>query len=259
MAVLVSNKGAQTPPKPTRASAGGKRRVQNALLRLFVEKVVSGEFPEDLTLPNEAELAERFKVSRTALREVMQHMGAQGLIRARTRAGTIVLPKENWNYLDPLVLGAALRHTTDERFYLSLIDARQLLEPAAAAQAAASASESDLRIIEAAFDAMVEANARDNEAWSQADLDFHTAIIKASQNWVYAQFVTAIQAVLLASFRLTNRASQSHSEAIRLHQDVWEAISMRRPDAARLAMERLIGLARAEITDALRRIRPSEG
>ena len=80
-------------------------------------------------------------------------------------------------------------------------------------------------------------------------------IINASGNWVYRQFATAIRAALLASFRLTNRASQSHEQAILKHQDVLEAIRMRRPDAARYAMEQLIGVARSEITDALRKAR----
>ena len=95
---------------------------------------------EGSTLPNEAELTDRFGVSRTTLREAMQHLSALGMIRSRTRAGTTILPRENWNYLDPLVLDATLKFGTDDRFYTSLIDARLLLEPAAAAQAASNAT-----------------------------------------------------------------------------------------------------------------------
>ncbi|RZI60032.1 MAG: FadR family transcriptional regulator, partial [Zymomonas sp.] len=168
---------------------------------------------------------------------------------------TIVLPRENWNYLDPIVLDVMLTVGGDDAFYSSLIDARQLLEPAAAAQAAANANARQLYQISKAFEDMVEANSRDTEDWSRADLEFHTAIINASGNWVYRQFASAIRAALLASFRLTNRASQSHEQAILTHQDVLEAIRMRRPDAARHAMEQLIGVARSEMTDALRRAR----
>ncbi|WP_318246602.1 hypothetical protein J4T87_0028565 (plasmid) [Rhizobium sp. T1473] len=53
---------------------------------------------------------------------------------------------------------------------------------------------------------------------------------------------TAIRAALLARVRLTNRASQSHEQAILKHQDVPEAIRMRRPDAAGPAIEQLIGV-----------------
>jgi DNA-binding FadR family transcriptional regulator len=236
-------------------AARGKRGVREALLNNLVKKIVSGELVEGSTLPNEAELTERFGVSRTSLRETMQYMSALGLVRSRTRAGTIVLPKENWNYLDPLVLDVMLAMGADEAFYTSLIDARQLLEPAAAAQAAANATARQLYQISKAFEDMVDANSRDTEAWSKADLEFHTAIINASGNWVYKQFASAIRAALLASFRLTNRASQSHDQAIAKHQDVLEAIRMRRPDAARYAMEQLIGVARSEIMEALRRSR----
>ncbi|MEW9308925.1 FadR/GntR family transcriptional regulator [Labrys neptuniae] len=234
-------------------AAHGKRSVREALLRQFVEKIVSGEFAENATLPNEAELTQQLGVSRTSLRETMQYLSALGMIRSRTRAGTTVLPRENWNYLDPLVLDAVLKFGTDERFYVSLIEARQLLEPAAAALAAAHAGARDLLHISNALEEMVEANSRDNEAWSRADLDFHTAIINASGNWVYRQFATAIRAALLASFRLTNRASQSHENAITKHRAVFDAIRLREPEAARQAMMRLIDVARDEITEALRK------
>ena len=231
----------------------GKRGVREGLLQLFVENIVSGEMAEGLTLPNEAELTIRFGVSRTTLRETMQHLSAIGMIRSRTRAGTTVLSKDCWNYLDPLVLDATLKFGMDDHFYTSLVDARQQLEPAAAAQAAANATAQHLQTISDAFNAMVDANGRDTEAWSRADLDFHTAIIDASGNWVYRQFATAVRAALLASFRLTNRASQSHEQALLKHQDVLEAIRMRRPDAAREAMQQLIGAARTDLTDALRK------
>lgn len=236
----------------------GRRTVREELLKKLIGQIVSGALAEGLILPNEAELSEAYGVSRTSLREAMQYLSALGMVRSRTRAGTTVLPRENWNYLDSLVLDATLALSNDRRFYDSLLDARQVLEPAAAAQAAANATAKQLAQIAEAFEDMVAANARDNEAWSQADLEFHTAIINASGNWVFRQFATAIRAALLASFRLTNRASQSHEYAIARHQDVLDAIRMRRPDAARFAMEQLIGTARMELSDALRAAKPKE-
>ena len=43
---------------------------------------------------------------------------------------------------------------------------------------------------------MVESNSRDDEAWSRADLAFHTAIIEASGNWIYRHFASVIRAAL---------------------------------------------------------------
>ena len=242
-------------PAPADHEAGeaapGRRRVQESLLAALIDAIVSGEMPEGSTLPNEVELTDRFKVSRTALREAMQVLGTQGLVRSRTRAGTIVLPSDNWNFLDPMILDAALRFRADVTFYASLLEARSLLEPEAAALAATRASARQVAQIEGAFLRMIEANARDNEAWSRADLEFHSAIIAASGNWIYRHFVSAIRAALLASFRLTNRHTPSHDHVIRAHRAVLEAIRLRKPQEARAAMEALMVTARSELGEIL--------
>ncbi|SMF20594.1 DNA-binding transcriptional regulator, FadR family [Xaviernesmea oryzae] len=230
---------------------GGRRPVKDNLLHVLVDKIVSGEIAEGSTLPNEAELKEHYGVSRTTLRESMQHLVAQGMVRSRTRAGTIVMPREQWNYLDPIVLDAAMRHPKDERFYKSLVDARLVLEPAAAAAAAENATTRQIMVIAEAFDDMVAAHSLYTDAWSDADLEFHTAIINASGNWVFRQFATAIGAALLASFRITNRASQSHERALDIHRAVLEAIRMRDREGARRAMEVLVNGARRELAEAL--------
>ncbi|EUB98780.1 GntR domain protein [Rhizobium sp. CF080] len=230
---------------------GGRRPVKDNLLHVLIDRIVSGEIAEGSTLPNEADLQELYGVSRTTLRESMQHLVAQSMVRSRTRGGTIVLPRDQWNYLDPIVLDAAMRHPKDERFYQSLVDARMVLEPAAAEAAAINATTRQIMVIAEAFDEMVAAHSRYTDAWSQADLQFHTAIINASGNWVYRQFAAAIGAALLASFRITNRASQSHEYALNIHRAVLDAIRMRDPQGARRAMETLVAGARRELSEVL--------
>lgn len=244
-----------TPPKPRATVATDPsamtRKAMGGVLSELVENVVSGSWPAGELLPSEEILLERLGVSRPTLREGLQHMVAQGLIRSRPRAGTVVLPQASWNLLDPLVLEAALRHVKDRKFYDNLIDARMLIEPEAAAQAAANGSPRALAQIGLAFADMVESEGRDTESWSIADLTFHTTIIEASDNWVLRQFIVAIRAALMTSFRMTNRASQSHDQAIETHRKVHDAIQRRSPSAARTAMQELIGLARADMDRSL--------
>jgi len=232
-------------------AGAGRSKVREALVSALVEAIVSGEMPENATLPNEAELMARYKVSRTALREAMQFLSAQGMVRARTRAGTVVLPGEEWNFLDPVVLDAALRHRANTSFYEALLEARALLEPEAAGLAAARATARQVALIEEAFFAMVESNSRDDEAWSRADLAFHTAIIEASGNWIYRHFASAIRAALLVTFRLTHRHSTSHADVVAMHRDVLEAIRLRKPEEASAAMNALIKLARKDLAVVL--------
>jgi DNA-binding FadR family transcriptional regulator len=229
----------------------GRSKVREGLVSALVEAIVSGEMPENATLPNETELMARYKVSRTALREAMQFLSAQGMVRSRTRAGTVVLPGDKWNFLDPMVLDAALRHRANTSFYEALLEARALLEPEAASLAAIRATARQVADIEEAFLAMIESNSRDNEAWSRADLAFHTAIIEASGNWIYRHFGSAIRAALLVTFRLTHRQTTSHGEAVAMHRNVLEAIRLRKPEEAAAAMDVLIKLARKELAAVL--------
>ena len=243
----ISSRNRATSVRP----GAGRSKVREALVSALVEAIVSGEMPENATLPNEAELMARYKVSRTALREAMQFLTAQGMVRARTRAGTVVLPGEEWNFLDPVVLDAALRHRANTSFYEALLEARALLEPEAARRAAARATARQVALIEEAFLAMVESNSRDDKSWSRADLAFHTAIIEASGNWIYRHFGSAIRAALLVTFRLTHRHTTSHGDAVAMHRDVLEAIRLRKPDEASAAMDALIKLARKELAVVL--------
>lgn len=243
-------------PTSTRATVAQRpqtasRRAMNGVLNELIENVVSGAWPQGEHLPAEDVLLAHFAVSRSTLRESLQHMIAAGLIHSRPRAGTIVQPQSEWNLLDPMVLDAALRHIHDRSFYDSLVDARMLIEPEAAALAAENGSPRRLARISEAFADMVDAEGRDTESWSVADLAFHSAIIEASGNWVFRQFIVAIRAALMASFRMTNRYSQSHNEAIDMHRAVYDAIQHRQPEEARAAMRKLIGLAREDMSRTL--------
>ena len=48
----------------------------------------------------ESELADRFGVSRSVLREAMKTLAAKGLVRAKSRVGTRVNPRAAWNFVD---------------------------------------------------------------------------------------------------------------------------------------------------------------
>ena len=70
--------------------------------------------------------------SRTALRDALLTLAAKGLIEARKRAGTRVRPPSDWNRLDAHVLGWMGEIEPDLDFVRGLIEARLVIEPAAA-------------------------------------------------------------------------------------------------------------------------------
>lgn len=232
-----------------RKSTGRPReRVTSTLAKL----ILSGEIAPGNRLPTEAELGEQMAVSRTALRESVRMLAGKGLVESQPRIGTVVLPQSQWNQLDPDLLAWREDLPPDIEFIRALIEAREVLEPAAAAFAARRATGQDLGKIADAFEAMCAAEARADsiEASVEADEAFHLAILMASHNAVFANFAAVIGSALRSSFRLTTSASENYSATLQMHGDVLEAIRMRDSARAEKLMSQLISVASRDLVKA---------
>ncbi|MGH6798366.1 MAG: FadR/GntR family transcriptional regulator, partial [Roseiarcus sp.] len=129
----------------------------------------------------------------------------------------------------------------------SLIEARRIIEPAAAALAAKRATAADLARIEQAYLGM-ERNLRTNlEACCEADLRFHVGVVAASHNVVLRGLTGTIEAALRATFAITNRLASAQSRALSAHQAVFECVRMRDADGARLATIELLEIAARDL------------
>lgn len=219
--------------------------VRVRVLATLGQRVVSGHYPVGSNLPTEAQLCEEFGVSRTAMREAIKMLSAKGLVESRQRAGTRILPAANWNRLDPDVLDWSAS-APDPDFMQALIEARLVIEPAAARMAASRATSADLAEIEAGFIAMKAAPLSDLEACADADVRFHLAILHASHNPVFTGLGNLIRNALSNAFQLTTSISQSYVATLDAHGDVLEAIRLRQPEIAHERMRSLIDIASSD-------------
>ncbi|MGC5170116.1 GntR family transcriptional regulator [Microbacterium sp. DT81.1] len=80
------------------AATGTRRREIESWLR---EQVIGGR--EGDPLPSEAELAEKFGVSRMTARQAMQSLAAQGLVRRQRGSGTFIAPQPMHRHSGPLM------------------------------------------------------------------------------------------------------------------------------------------------------------
>ena len=85
------------------------------------------------------------------------------------------------------------------------------------------------------------------EAASQADLDFHLAIIHASHNGLFITVGGALKSALRVSSRMLARHAAAPVEDLALHDGVRAAIFDRDPEAAFRAMTGLLEAARARV------------
>jgi DNA-binding FadR family transcriptional regulator len=228
------------------SAAGG--RVHDAVVRTIGAWVLGGRFAPGSVLPREDELAAQFGVSRTSIREATKVLSAKGLIEMRQRIGVRVRSRDDWRLLDPAVLAWHPDLRRDPELVASLLEARRIIEPAAAELAARRGTAADLAAIEAAYLAMERAIPHDLEACCDADLAFHRSIITASHNVVLRGLIGTIEAALRASFLITTQLMENQVRTLSVHKDVLEKIRLRDTAGARHAMNRLLDVAADDLS-----------
>jgi len=232
------------------ASRSRSRSAHDLVTHGIGHAIIEGQFPVGSTLPGDAELMERFAVSRTALREAMKTLAAKGLIESKTKVGTRVLGQKSWNMFDADILEWRLQLGVDRPFLESLFEIRQALEPLAAATAALYRTDDDIERIRSELMAMRLPD-QTKESFTRADLAFHRAILDASANPFLQSMGSVIEAALAASFTITSPVDspQRFELSKQQHGAIFDAIAARDPQAASRAMSTVIlqGAMGAEI------------
>lgn len=62
------------------------------------QEILKGTYLPSSILPSEIELSDKFQASRTAIREAVKMLAAKGMLLARPRIGTRVMPSSHWNF-----------------------------------------------------------------------------------------------------------------------------------------------------------------
>lgn len=221
-----------------------KPRVHRHVVKTLAQRILGNELLPGSLLPSEPDLCESLNISRSAVREAVKVLGSKGLVAARPRTGTVVRAREDWNLLDPDLLSWSMELQPSAELVLSLIEARQVIEPAAARFAALRASAADIALMEQAFAHMSRHKAeQDFDAFNRADIDFHTALLRASHNIVFQQLSNTIGAALGYSFRLTVARAREPGGSLPNHGEVIERIRRRDAEGAFASMARLLNIA----------------
>src|SRR3989475_9716028 len=107
-------------------------RIYEEIVRQVKQLIAEGRLKTGDRLPPERELAEKFVVSRTSVREALRALESLGFIEIRAGEGTFVREMS----VDELVGPLALVLTSQREAIGELFEARRGLEPAIAALAA---------------------------------------------------------------------------------------------------------------------------
>jgi len=215
-------------------------------------RIVQQSLPAGTVLPTEDELASRFSVGRSAVREGVKVLAGKGLLETRTSAGTRVRPRSSWNLLDADVLRwrFALADPADLR---AVADLRVALEPGAARLAAEAGELPARRAVGMAMTdlwATVD-DPDDQEAFVQADLAFHRAVFIAAGNDLLLHVHDAVEAALGAVRPLHTHSVTHNRETLDIHEEVAASIMRGHHRKAEMAMRLIVEGARADLLTSI--------
>jgi len=220
------------------------RNLTEQLVETLGRRIVSGDYPVGGKLPSEHYFGEEFDVSRPILREVTKVLMAKGLVESRSRVGTTVRARECWSMLDPDVLRWTIQSLPEQAFIDFLFDTRMVYEPGAAALAAKNADEADLERIRSAYQAMEAADTTSDLL--DPDVEFHQAIVDATQNPFLAHIGRTLHNALRYSIELTSQHPETHDLSLPRHKAVCDAILKRDSARAAQAMQILLEESRRD-------------
>ncbi len=180
-------------------------------------------------IPNEYELAQRFGVGRSTIREAVKSLATKGILEVRRGSGTYVVSTSGAEN-DPLGLE---KFTDKYKLALELFEVRLMLEPEIAALASEYASPEEKEELKRLCDKTEELYLAGKDH-TKMDVEFHTCIARCSRNRVVEQLLPIIQTAVATFVNLTHRKLME--ETIQTHRAVQEAIDKGDSVGARCAM-----------------------
>jgi len=176
------------------------------------------------------------------------------MVAMKPRAGTHSKPRAAWRLLDPDILSWQAAAGADAAFVRDLCEVRLAIEPTAAGFAAVRATEDELERIESCLEQRRRAaRLSAGERMIELDLDFQSAVVKASHNPMLVQLSASIREPFRMALALATRYRASVRLGLEAHETLLGSLRRRDPLGARHAAEEVVGLAMLAIEDSLLR------
>lgn len=205
-------------------------------INAILDRVLDGTFAVDEALPPETELASLLEVSRLTMREAVRSLSDRGVLRVVHGRGTFLTPRDQWRDL-PMVIRALARETPKRELGVQLTQVRRMIEVGACGLAADNRTDADVAEMRELLDSYDDAAARgDLDEVVRLDIEFHSAILRASGNPFLATIMTPLAEALHTSRATTAARADVRDRAQGHHRRIAEMIAAGDPDGAKDAM-----------------------
>ncbi len=208
-------------------------RLYEQIVEQIEDSILKGALKPGDQLPAERELAVRFGVSRTAVREAIKALHQKGLVEAYSGRGTFITDGTTRAIRQSLDLMIKIGQPDNS---IHLEEVREILEPEIAALAATRIEESQVALMREAITVM-DRQRQDPDAYIEADLDFHLSLAEAAANPLILSLIDSIVGLLreqrLRIFEVAGGPDRGQVH----HRSILQAIEQRDPSKARAAMK----------------------
>lgn len=211
---------------------GPMSRLSEKLRESIEEAIATGVMQPGAHL-DEVELAARFGVSRTPIREAISLLAGEGLVEIRPRKGAVVA-------------------SPSPQRLLEMFEVMAELEGLCARLAARRASDADLEAVRVAHEACRHsAQQQDADGYFYANERFHLAIYQAARNQFLLEQATVLQRRLRPYRRLQLRFRNRLQHSFEEHERVLSALQAGRAADAAEAMRGHVAVQGERFTDLL--------
>jgi GntR family transcriptional regulator, transcriptional repressor for pyruvate dehydrogenase complex len=210
--------------------------LSDEIVQQIIDLISSNALKPGERLPPERDLCKQFGVGRTSLREALRSLSVMGILDVRLGEGTFV-SEGSKKYLERTLQWGLL---LDPKIIEDLVEARIFLESQTAYLAAQRATAENLDEVEQTIQGM-QANLDVSDRFLEYDLQFHSAVAKATQNSIFSYLLSTtrvhLQEWIKRSLAVPRKDKEYTPEAaLREHKKVFRALCKHRPEEARAAM-----------------------
>ena len=223
-----------------------RRTLPEMVVEQLGQRIVRGDFARRGGLPTEPQLSAELGISRNVLREAIKVLASKGLVEVRPKTGTRVRTPDNWNVLDPDVVGWFSLDGSDLQNAHDFVEFRRIIEPKASYLAALRATDDDIAKIQHAFENLF-ACIGHPEKIPAADIVFHRSIYDASHNIVLRHLGSMIAPLMKNQVVITTEPPGSFEKGLPLHRKVMEAIAKRDPKKAEAYSSKLVNMPYSDL------------
>lgn len=202
------------------------KKIVYSISEQICKDIANGVLKPGERLPSIKELAERFNVSTSSIREALQQIEAIGLISIQQGRGCFV-SKE---LVTPLILSSFKSLTfLQSPIFLELLQLRKVIEKETSLLASKNAEQKDIEELERALEAMKRAKENEDiKEFVAQDIKFHFLIAKASGNTLFSSILNIIHGTFLKQQEFVASLPGALERAYSYHLKIYEAIKAKR-------------------------------